>query len=98
MDLSNHRSFLLTSFFSKLLEKAPKICPKCKSDLIAQHDAANHDRQTIEVTCRPCGENSDPESVIIPSIAEYFFEHDFAAAKDGGTHATHHCPDLGRRT
>lgn len=88
-------SFQAIEWASPTLEDAPKVCPTCASELIAQVDPDNSDRQSIKARCRACGFEFDGEALVVSALDSRFSAEDHVAIKDGGSPSVYNCPECG---
>jgi plasmid stabilization system protein ParE len=86
------------NWYSPTLARLPMKCVECNSELVAQKDASNADRQSIDCECRSCGAKADAEATIVHSLGEYFDYESYTAAKDGDAPPIGTCPECGLET
>ncbi|MBX3501783.1 MAG: hypothetical protein KF889_20260 [Alphaproteobacteria bacterium] len=75
------------------LQDAPRECPECGSNLVAQTDPENRDRQSVEAVCRSCGEEISAEALVEHTLDKYFEADAYMAAKDGDTLPVQTCSE-----
>jgi hypothetical protein len=91
-------SFKAVDWESPSLGTAPKVCPACSSELIAQIDKTNVDRQSIRARCRTCGNQFDAEDLVVAALEALYGNDDYTAFKDGGDPSVYDCPECGLKT
>ena len=91
-------TFEKVEWLSPVLKNAPRTCPECWSDLVAQDTPHNGDQDAIEACCRSCGASFDAEALIERTIGEYLWVEGQIAAKDGGDDPLQDCPECSLST
>ena len=81
-----------------LLEIAPRTCPDCQSDLVAQVDPQNRDQDDAIAYCRSCESNISAEMLTHRALKEHFERKNYVAMLDGDVAPLNHCPECGSFT
>jgi hypothetical protein len=88
-------TFDKVDWVSPTLAKASFSCPKCQSDLVAQKDPQNTDRQSVECICRACGANISAEDAVTRALEEFLETESYLSYTDGGEEPIGICPECG---
>jgi hypothetical protein len=83
---------------SATLADAPFKCPSCDSELVAQKDPNNTDRQSVECVCRACGANIEVEKAVEHALEEFLDAEAYLSYTDGGGPLIGICPECGLET
>ena len=59
-------------WYSDFMATVHRVCPECRSDLVAQTNSDNRDQQEIKAECRSCGARFTAERLIEKSVAVHF--------------------------
>ena len=78
---------------SDVLAGAPRLCVECRSELVAQNNVQNNDKQQIDAECRSCGATIGAEELISYSIAEHFDGLRNTGIGYGAHDALQNCPE-----
>jgi DNA-directed RNA polymerase subunit M/transcription elongation factor TFIIS len=89
------KTFATVDWGSDLLAETQRLCPKCGSELVAQQNPENTDRQSAEAKCRTCDTEIPAERLIEHALEKRFELDSFVAAKDGGDDPVSTCPECG---
>lgn len=85
-------------WLSPILEDAPRKCPECRSELVAQDDPENKEQWEVEGRCRSCGEGISAEMLVENAAIAHFEWESYVAMTSGGDPPLQDCPECGRTT
>lgn len=83
---------------SATLAEAPFKCPDCGSELVAQKDPGNTDRQSVDCVCRACGTDIEAEKAVAHALEEFLDTEAYLSYTDGGDPPIGICPECGLET
>lgn len=92
------KTFAKIDWDSRALASATFSCPTCGSDLVAQKDPKNTDRQSVECECHACGVDITAEDALTHALAAAFETEAYLAHTDGGWEPIGICPECGLET
>lgn len=90
-----HSTFDKIEWCSLLLEDAPRKCPECRSDLVAQENPENKVQEDIRAHCRFCKANINADMLVKNALIEHFEWESYVAMTDGDTAPLQRCPECG---
>lgn len=82
--------------YGALAEKL--ACCHCTSHLIVPENSEEEVPQSLEYTCKECGERMEYADMAEAAVHEYCFADNYIAMTDGGEPASGHCGECGRAT
>ena len=80
------------------LKNAPRTCPDCQSDLVAQDNSENREQEDAKAHCRSCGSSISAEALIQHALNAHFEHKNYVAKMDGDVAPLNHCPECGSFT
>ena len=80
------------------LKNAPRTCPDCQSDLVAQDNPDNREQEDAKAHCRSCGSSIGAEALIHHALNAHFEHKNYVAKMDGDVAPLNHCPECGSFT
>lgn len=91
-------TFAKVDWVSPTLARAPFSCPKCSSELVAQKDPLNADRQSLDCACRACGADISSVDSVTHALAALLETEAYLSYTDGGESPIGTCPECGIET
>lgn len=80
------------------LKNAPRTCPDCQSDLVAQDNSENREQEDAKAHCRSCRSSISAEALIQHALNAHFEHKNYVAKMDGDVAPLNHCPECGSFT
>ena len=92
---SCRKSFEDVEWPSNILAQVQFSCPECQSDLVEQADPENRCHESLDCSCRRCGQRFGAEQAIEMALETHFENESYVAMTDGGEQPVQVCPDCG---
>lgn len=89
------KTFEAIDWESNVLASVRLLCPGCGSELVAQRDPENTDRQSADATCRACGMEIPAQELIEHALEQHLELETYEAARDGAESPLNTCPECG---